>query len=261
MPVSENSYQKILGTSIAVLAVIASLGGIFGDVYRDIEWAAAQMKGQDAATIVLSAVLFALSFQRGVKSRLFQLGLFGYFAYTYTTYAFGPALNPLFIVYVALLSLSILVLITGFNRAARFTVIAESRWISITAGLYLILLSVMLGTIWTGDIIGNLRGAPLFENPTGEPFLVVYALDLGFVIPVSIYGAVNLFRKKRIGYIVTCFMLVKSATLGFALIAMTVALYLQGYGLEMFLVVLWGIIGAAGLLLSILFLRRLRVEP
>ncbi len=249
-----------MGISIAILATAASLGGIFGDVYRDMEWAAVQLKGQDAATIVLSVVLIVLSFQKGARARLFQLGLFGYFAYTYATYSFGPALNPLFILYIALLSLSVLSLVIGFNGALAIPIRTNFKRVFLLAGLYLIFLALMLTIMWVGDIIGNLRGEPLFHNPTGEPFLVVYALDLGFVVPTSLYGAVALFRRKRLGYILACFMLVKSTTLGIALVAMAIALYAHGYGLETFLVAVWGILGIAGFILSLLFLRMLRID-
>jgi len=115
----------------------------------------------------------------------------------------------------------------------------------------------MLTFLCVGDIIGNLKGQPLLYNPTGEPFLEVYVLDLGFVIPAFLVGSILLFKKIKLGYILTAIMLIKSTTMGLALFGMTLALYFSGYGLEWFLVYLWGGLGIIGFILSIFFLSNL----
>jgi len=80
------------------------------------------------------------------------------------------------------------------------------------------------------------------------------------VVPISLVAAIQLFRKKQLGYILTTFMLVKSTTMGLALISMVLVLVFQNYGLDIFLAVLWFVIGGMGLVLSIITLKQLQIE-
>jgi hypothetical protein len=247
---------RTLSIVIGVCAIITSVSGLSGNLYSDHPWAAIQLMGQDVVTILLSLLMIFLSFVQNVKVLIIRAGFFGYFAYTYITYAFGPTLNYMFILYVLLMSLSVLGLILIFVQLSAYHIQAEQSFIFPVTSLYLFLVALMLAILWLADIFSTLRGAPLLENPTGEPFLTVYALDLGFVIPVSIYAALTLWRKRTIGFLLSGFMLVKTTTMGFALIAMAISLYVYDYGLEIFLLILWGILGTIGLILTFFFLKK-----
>lgn len=245
---------------IAGLGIFASLFGIFGDIYTDHPWTVAQLIGQDVATIIIAAVLILLTRFNNAKVILVQTGIFGYFTYTYITYTFGPTLNIMFLPYVAIVSLSVLGLIVTFGQIGKFKISGRPSVVFTISGIYLIVLAGMLGCMWLADLISTMRGTPLFANPSGEPFLTVYALDLGFVVPISLVAAIQLFRKKQLGYILTTFMLVKSTTVGLALIAMALSLALKNYGLDIFLTILWFVIGGLGLVLSIITLKQLQIE-
>ncbi|MBN1223917.1 MAG: hypothetical protein JXB23_11775 [Candidatus Aminicenantes bacterium] len=254
------SENIVLGFILAFLAFFASLFGLFGRVYRDSDWAASQLKGQDLVTILVAFVLVVLLFFDAAKTELILAGLFGYLAYTYVTYVFGPELNPMFLIYIALMSLSVFALVLVFRQIGRLEVSPVSGRIFVVSSIYLIVVAVMLSILWLADIMGNLKGKPFLPNPTGEPLVTVYALDLGFVIPAMLYGAINVLRKKFWGYIVAGVMLVKSTTLGFALMAMAVTLSIRGHGLDLFLAVFWSVLGLVGLVLSLFFLRALPIR-
>jgi len=245
---------------IAGLGIFASLFGIFGDIYTDHPWTVAQLIGQDVATILIALTLLVTIRYNGVKTNLVQAGIFGYFTYTYVTYTFGPALNIMFLPYVALMSLSVLGLIVTFGQIGKYQISGRPSVVFTISGVYLIVLAAMLGCLWLADLVSTLRGTPLFANPSSEPFLTVYALDLGFVVPISLVAAIQLFRKKQLGYILTTFMLVKSTTVGMALIAMALSLALKNYGLDIFLTILWFVIGGLGLVLSIITLKQLQID-
>lgn len=249
----------MLNLIIAILVIIATLFGIFGNIYHNHHWSDSQLVGQDVVSFFIAVIFLSFNFIKGWRILFVKAGLLGYLIYTYVTFSFGPALNVMFFFYVAILSLSILSFIFHFIQINKIKFENNKDiWFTI-GGIYLIIVGVMLFFLWVGDIIGNLKGEPLLVNPTGEPLLEVYALDLGFVIPAFIIGAILLFKQNRLGYILTSIMLVKSTTMGFALIGMTISLYIFGYSLEMFLIYLWGSLGIIGLLLTIFFLRKLKV--
>jgi hypothetical protein len=100
----------------------------------------------------------------------------------------------------------------------------------------------------------------MLDTPTGEPLTPVYILDLGFVIPACLYGAIQSLRKKFWGTILTAVMLVMVATMGFALMAMAIGLYVYGFGLQGFLTVFWFVLGTSGLLLSLFYLRSIKIN-
>lgn len=101
----------------------------------------------------------------------------------------------------------------------------------------MIIVGSILAVLWLGDIIGRLTGNPMLDSPTDEPLAPVYILDLGFVIPAGLYGAIQSLRKRFWGYSLTAVMLVMVAVMGFALMAMTLGHYAYGYEPQSFLTV------------------------
>jgi hypothetical protein len=251
-------HNLFISFAIAILAVIAASVGIFGSVYREGAWFISQMIGQDVFTLVVAVGLFIVPFIENKKAKLVQGGFFAYMVYTYVFYAFAVQFNVLFLVYVALCSLSVLGLLLVFRQISGFSLKDSKGWALKGSSIYLIVVCLILSLLWLGDIIGRLLGKPMLDTPTGEPLTPVYILDLGFVIPACLYGAIQSLRKKFWGTILTAAMLVMVATMGFALMGMTIGLYAYGFGLDSFLAVFWFILGTAGLFLSLFYLRALR---
>jgi hypothetical protein len=240
------------------MAMLAAGIGIFGNVYLEDDWFKSQMIGQDVFTLIVAVGLFIVPFIGNKKIKLLQGGFFAYVGYTYVFYAFAVQFNVLFLIYVALCSLSVLGLFLVFRQLAVSTLKSFDGWVLKGSAIYLIVVGLILALLWLGDIVGRLAGKPMLDTPTGEPLTPVYILDLGFVIPASLYGAVQLLRRKFWGAILTSVMLVMVAMMGFALMAMTLGLYLYDFGHQSFLTIFWFAIGTLGLLLSLLFLRSLK---
>jgi hypothetical protein len=256
--VSQPRYHNpMISLAIGILALAAASVGIFGNVYLEDDWFLSQMKGQDGLTWIIAAGLLVLPFIKNEKIKILQAGFFAYMAYTYIFYAFAVRFNVLFLLYVVLASLSVLGLFLVFRQLARFEGKGQRGWAIKGGSIYLLFVCSVLGLLWLADIIGRLAGKPLLENPTGEPLTPVYILDLGFVIPASLYGAVQALRKKFWGRIITGVMLIMVTTMGFALMAMALGLYAFGFGFQGFLTVFWFVLGTAGLLLALFYLRSL----
>src|SRR3972149_1708889 len=111
----------ILSIIITILAAGASLGGLLlEDLYRDNAFVRITWLGNDAVTLLLAVpvLIAALVFAaRGsVRAQLVWLGALDYMLYNYAFYLFGAAFNAFFLVYAALLALSIFALIFGLTN-------------------------------------------------------------------------------------------------------------------------------------------------
>lgn len=251
---------------VVVLAAAAAGAGLFvPSVYRETEWVVPQNRGQDLVTLLALAWLVPtlVAAQRGsVRSKLVWLGLLGYLAYTYTGASFAYGFNMLFPLYVALFALTGAALIAALSgldaRAVRqaFDAHAPRRGVSV----FLIVMAVLLTLLWTSQIVPfYTRGAlPEMIVKAKTPTVFVYVLDLGVVVPLSLLAAWWLWRDRPWGFVLAGFVLVKAATMGLALLAMTAFTLRAGLAVDATLSVAWVALAAAGLGMAWWFFRHCR---
>lgn len=182
---------------------------------------AAQMQANDLVTLVLGLPLLAVSFwltlRGSLRGRLLLAGTLGFILYTYVTMCFGAAYNALFLVYVALFSLSlfafVLVMMTFDlpTLPAHFSEKLPRRWI---AGL-LFFAAAFLSLAWLGRVAATFApGAiPALENTTS---MFIQVMDLGLVVPVCLLSGILLLRRQPWGYLLASVGLTKFSTLGVA---------------------------------------------
>lgn len=181
-----------LSTFIAVLAVITSAGGLLlNDLYRDNLFVTSAWKGNDLITlfiavpILIAAMIF--SGRGSLKAQLVWMGVLDYMLYNYAFYLFGAAFNWFFLLYVALLGLSIFALIFGLIHLDINGITGHIRermpvgWIAaymlfVATGLSLIYIAQSIGFIFTGEV-------PAIVTNTGHPTNIVFALDLTLLVP------------------------------------------------------------------------------
>lgn len=158
----------VLSMLIAALAVVASTGGLFlKGLYRDNAFVTTTWLGNDAVTLflavpILMAVLYYSS-HGSMKAQLIWMGALDYMLYNYAFYLFGTAFNAFFLIYVALLGLSILALIFGLanldvNRISQqFRKRTPVKWIGgyflfVAFGLSMVYVMQSIGFIFTGQL-------------------------------------------------------------------------------------------------------------
>ena len=125
--------------------------------------------------------------------------------------------------------------------------------------LYLLMMSVMISYLWLQDIVAHLTNFEYkSDTPTGEPLMIIYSLDLAIIIPLMVASAILIYKKATWGYILNGIILTKTSTLGFALMAMSISLYMKELSPDYFLIVLWCIIGIIGTILTLLYFKKLR---
>ena len=128
----------------------------------------AQAVAQDWVTLLLGIPLLIvggwMTRHGRLRGRLLLTGTLGYFLYTYASYAFGSAFNVLFLVYVALFSLSLFAFTIGMMQlpvdelAASVSPRLPRRGIA----LFLFAIGGFLLLAWSGRVVPALV--------SGEPF-------------------------------------------------------------------------------------------
>ncbi len=233
-----------LSSLIVVLALIAASLGLFwqdggnsfsfttlrGDTvsiagrgfYKyDTTLMAMGFKAGDAVTLILGipALIFSLlRYQReSVRGGLLLAGTLNYFLYNYGSMAFGAAYNHLFLIYVALMSVSLFALIQtlmSFDLAilpVHFSAHLPRRNI----GIYLILSGVALLLIWLIlSIIPALIEGKAPMEVWSYTTVITYAIDMGIVAPALIVTGIMLLRRNPLGYLLTATLLVFTVILG-----------------------------------------------
>lgn len=255
-----NPALKWLIPLIFILALVAALAGVWpatgmpyplttfrgeevtinarGLYHWDTVSMAAQMQANDLVTLVLGLPLLAVSFwlalRGSLRGRLLLAGTLGFILYTYITMMVGAHYNALFLVYVALFSLSlfsyvlVLMSIDLVSLPRHFSDKLPRGWI---AGL-LFFAAAFLSFAWLGRILPSIAGLPLsnWENGgiTGVPVLenttslFIQAMDLGLIVPVCILSGILLLRRHAWGYLLASVGLTKFLTLGIAVSLMGV---------------------------------------
>ena len=282
-----NSIVTGLSILILLLAVIAAGAGVFWQgtgesypfttlrgetfpifghgLYRyDTVSYAAQAIAQDAVTLVVGIPILlvgiVLTRKGSRRGSLLLTGALGYFLYTYTSLTFLAAYNPLFLVYVALFSLSLFAFILalrGLDPAA-----IASR---VTAGfprgaiiVFLSLVAAFLILAWLGRIVPPLLADVPPVGLEAYTTLVIQAMDLGVIVPASALTAVLLWQKRPWGYTLAYVLLIKGVMFGIALVAMIIGMLLAGVGINPVEAVVFSLIPVVGVVLITLALRNMR---
>ena len=258
------SAAEILSLIILVLTAVAAAGGLFlPDLYRDTAWVVPQNRGTDFVTLLLALPALAvtlLAVRRGsVRARIIWVGLLGYLLYIYTGAAMAYAFNAFFLLYVALFALTIFALVTAVSGidleqvARRFDAGVPRAPVI----LFLVLVALMLTVAYLGQILPffSTGEVPEVVALAGGPTFFVWVLDLGLVVPLALLGALWLWRRAPLGYLLAGCVLIKAATMGLALLSMTWFSLQASIAVDVGLAVVWVVIAAGGLGLSVWFFR------
>ncbi|MDZ7792959.1 MAG: hypothetical protein U5P10_04480 [Spirochaetia bacterium] len=256
-----------LSVIIIILSTIASMGGIFiKDLYQDNFLVTSGWYGNDFVTLFLAVPMLAISLmlsKRGSqRAQLVLLGMFFYTLYNYAFYLFGAAFNSLFLIYVALFTLSIYTLIFGVSSLNLKVVtdqFSSKTPTKIISG-YMIIVSVLLGAfhvslslkyVFTGQI-------PEFLILLDKSTNIISALDLSLTVSLGLLGAFWLWKRQQWGYVVAVIWNVKSFVYLSALSATTFWGFKTGASESIIELTLWVPIAAGCLISSILLLKNMK---
>lgn len=198
-----------------------------GLYYYDTVSSAAQMQGNDFVTLVVGLPLLAIStffaFRGSLRGQLLLTGTLGFFLYTYMSMATLASYNALFLVYVAIFTLTLyafILCIRSFDLNTLPQAFSENlpyQWI---VGLMFMVGGFLLFA-WLGRIV-----LPFFHNQTpvleNTTTLVIQFMDLGLIVPLAFLAGILLLRRNAWGYLLSSIMLTKGVTLGLGVSAMAI---------------------------------------
>ncbi|HLM62528.1 MAG TPA: hypothetical protein VK308_17130 [Pyrinomonadaceae bacterium] len=211
----------VLSGVIPVLMFLASIGGILIEgVYRDNEFVASLWRGNDWVTLLVALPLLvgALFFARrgSTRAHLIWLGMLAYALYNYAFYLFAAAFNQLFLLYVAIFTLSIYALVFTLVKTDAEEIRRQFRDrtpVKLIGG-YMLFIAAGLSFLWIGSSLKFVADGvvPEYIEMTGHPTGIVYALDLSLLVPVLILGGVWIWRREAWGFVLAAMSLIKGAT-------------------------------------------------
>jgi hypothetical protein len=251
---------------VGLLAIASGIGVFFKGFYRDTTYYSVMAVGQDFFSFIVvvpALALAALMAHRTSFRALFVwLGIVIYLTYTYAIAAFDNQFNALFLVYVTLFGCSLYALIGGFlslNKdgiKARFAERTPVRAIS----LYLGTLAVLFYFTWLREVIPALLTGtvPQSVKDSGTPTNAVHVLDMSWILPALLITAVNLWRRRSLGYLLAGPMLSFIVFVASAVLCMVISMSRAGYPLEVPQVILFTAMLAGSLGLLIWYLRSLK---
>jgi len=194
-----------LATTLAAIAAAAGL--LVPGLYRDAPNWVEQGRGTDLATLFVAVPVLVLGLwtARGgsAMGRLAVVAGLLYVVYNYAIFVFSVVMNPLTAVYIAIFGLALWSLVLGgqgvpiADAAGR----VSGGLLRRTSGGLLIAVGLLFGLLWVGQIATtattgvlppDLVKAAIGANP-------VYALDLGFFLPLCVLAGIGLVRGTPAG--------------------------------------------------------------
>jgi hypothetical protein len=213
----------------ALMAGSSVLGLLIPSIYRDNDWARSGFRGNDLISLVLATPLLlggmAAARRGSARGRIVWLGALAYALYNYHFYLFGAAFNDLFLVYVALVGLSIWALILALTTTDPSAVRRSMnnpepvKWVAGNLGL----IGLFLGLAWIAQSIRYVIDGTLPQSliDSGIHTNIVFALDLTLVVPAMFVGAWLYWTRRTWGYVIAGILVIKAAAYTVALISMS----------------------------------------
>ena len=203
---TSRSVPGALGTTATILAALASVAGLLiPGLYRDAPNWVQQARGTDLATLFVAVPLVAAGIwttRRGSSTGVLAVvaGLF-YLVYNYAIFAFSVVMNPLTAIHIAIFGLALWSLVLGAHdrRVVAAAEAVRDRLYRRLSGGLLIAVAALFGLLWIGQIVtttltGTLAPVLVLAGLSTNP---VYALDLGFFLPLAALAGLGLIRGSR----------------------------------------------------------------
>jgi hypothetical protein len=155
--------------------------------------------------VPLFAATIYVAHRDSLRGRLLLGGLLFYFFYAYLMYATMVALNPLFLVYVAIFALGGVGFFLNLQRidVSRLPARVSPRFPRRVFTAYSIALSAMLVLLWSKLVASILMSGRFPPEMAGMNTLQTQALDLGLVVPLALSSGILLARRSPWGYLLT----------------------------------------------------------
>jgi hypothetical protein len=208
-------WMSIAAACIAGFANIVGLADIDRIYGTETSAFIDQAIAQDTVSLAIvcpAIVVLALLARRGsLAAHLAWLGTLAFTVYNYVIYTLSIHVGPLFLPWIAVLSLSLFALIGGSAILDPHAVPARFQHPRTTlAGWFLIIIAALFAALWLRDLIPSIASGevPAGARELGLPSNPVHVLDLSFYLPAATVAGIQLVRRRPLGYLIGPGMLV-----------------------------------------------------
>ncbi len=263
----KSRLTTIMTLFISALAIYASLKGVLDEnLYRDVflagtisEFLIGGSIAQDIITIPLALIMAFLSVMYLIKPNfkgfIIIIGLATYFFYAYGLYTIQGQYTSIYLVYLAIFSMSIYSIILGLLsfevEEVRHYILPKK--VSLPSGIFLSTILIVLVPVWLMMISSNIAGH-IPADTYG-----VFILDLGIVFPALGIIIVCLWLKNPFGLVLAGVALIKAFTIclswGFA---QWFGPYYGNYQLDYAMTAIPTVLTVIALILIVLYMRGLQ---
>ncbi len=262
-PVGRRFWLK-LSMAAALLAIVGNVIALaVKSIYAGLTPAFfPQALAQDIANLAIVAPLWivaaVLALRGSMRAYLLWLGVLTFTVYNYFIYAFSIPFGPLFLLWVAVLGMSLYALIGGVASAHHLSVrtaFSNAKRVTVSAWS-LMIIGVLFGLLWLSeDIPALLKGVrPQSLIDMAIPTNPVHILDLGFFLPAALAVGMMLLKNRPLAYTLAPAFIVFLILTGLPILVTPVIQSLRGAAAEWGVVVPIGTLtaGLAGLLFWLL---------
>lgn len=250
---------------IAALLVVASASGAFTENFyaRDVATIGASTSGQDFFNLVIVLPVFliaALLVLRQVDWALpVWLGCLAYILYTYLVLAFGIYFNGMFLVYVALVGLSLYALILTIPRIEAQPLMQRMAGRTPTRVLQglLVVIVVLFNILWLSMVIPSLQSGTVPQELIDNrlPTQPIHVIDLAWIMPGMLISVIAMSRRSAVAFVLAPAFAVLTILMAGALAAMTWNVVRLGLATDLSLLAIFGVLMAACLLVLVWYHR------
>jgi hypothetical protein len=254
-------YYLMGALIVALLAVTATAGLFVEGLYRPFlnEPIVAFQFFQDLISLIFAPLLVAAMYLTGrgsLRAFVVWCGLLVYVAYYYAFYAFGfvyTVFYPLYLALVGLASYSLIGLLASVDLEAFRARVDDRmpvRFIGVVLGT-----AVFFVPIWLGMMVQRIAAQQPAETD------LVFVFDLCFLIPAIVFAAVQIWRRRPIGYLLSGVLLIKATVSGLLLTGGEFLKMQRGLPPALDQLAMYVFLGVVGLLGLVFYMRNLHEQP
>jgi hypothetical protein len=245
---------------LLLLASVSSL--LLKDIYAPFVTAhlISEAYGQDLLSLLAVPVLvisLIAAWRNSLRGLILLAGILLYVAYAYSLYAFGAIYNGFFLVYIALVGLPIYALIGIVTHIPieAYRTQFKAHFPEKLVSLYLMSVAILIMSVWISFLLRAMATQTLSQGIN-----TVYVLDLALLLPAFILSAIQLWRRRPLGYLLSGIFLVKAVTLGLSIVLGKMVAYVQLGLFSVERVGLFGIITLVGIVVLAVYLRNVQAK-
>jgi hypothetical protein len=237
-------------------------------LYRfDTIFSAATFKGVDVITLVLSVPLLAIAFilyrHNSLRGGLLLISSIPYFIYIGASMTFSAAFNRIFLLYVALLSISLFTFMVALTTIDLSTLSRHIMLGMTHRGIAILMFVAGIGTfiLWLSELVNPMLTGSTPANLGPYTTMFTHGFDSAIITPATVLTGIFLLQRKPLGYLFAAPLMVFCAQNGFTVMAATVSQTLEGIvfpvGVYIGMIGSWVVMGAFAIGLAIRFFRNI----